>query len=178
MTSAAPLLLASFPLALIAAALSDLQRFIIPNWISLFLIAGFAVAFAGGAAMGGLGFADLAGHLGVGAGGLLLGFALWACGLWGGGDGKLLAAAALWFDPSSAVQLMFAVVLCGGACAVIALLLNRYRSVLVMIPGIGLLPFEKYAQTVPYGLPIAAGAILALPNSGLYQALSTPAGVS
>ena len=172
MTSVAPLLLTTFPLALILAALSDVQRFIIPNWISLTLIVGFFVAFAGGAAMGELGLRDLAGHLGVGACGFLLGFALWACGLWGGGDGKLLAAAALWFDPSSATHMLLWIAICGGATAMIALVLYAARHMLVMIPVIGRLPFEKYAKTVPYGLPIAIGAMLALPKSGLFVALA------
>lgn len=171
MTEATPLLLATFPIALLAAALSDLQRFIIPNWISLTLVAGFAVAFAGAALMGELGLLDLAGHLGVGLGGFAIGFALWACGVWGGGDGKLLAAAALWFDPSSAGHMLLTIAMAGGAAALIGLALYAARNVLIMVPVIGRLPFEKYARTIPYGAPIAAGAILALPRSDLYIAL-------
>lgn len=172
MSTVAPLLLATFPLALFAAALSDLQRFIIPNWISLTLIIGFLVAFAGGALTGGLGLWDLAGHLGVGAGGFLLGFTLWACGLWGGGDGKLLAAAALWFDPSSAAHMLLWIATCGGVAGLIGLLLYAARDILIMVPYFGRLPFDQYSKTIPYGVPIAAGAMIAIPSSGLFQALT------
>ncbi|MEM9726265.1 MAG: prepilin peptidase [Pseudomonadota bacterium] len=167
-----PVLLSAFPLALIAAALTDLQRFIIPNWTSLLLILGFGVAFTAGAVNGALGVGDLATHLGVGLAGFAIGFVLWACGLWGGGDGKLLAAAALWFDPSAVLMMLLWVAVFGGLTAIACFMLVAFKEVLYPLPVVGRLPFEKYSRTVPYGVAIAAGALMALPDSVMFSAVT------
>ena len=172
MTAAAPFLLSAFPLALIAAALSDLQRFIIPNWTALLLIAGFPVAFLAGVVNGDLGVLDLITHLGVGLTGFAIGFALWACGLWGGGDGKLLAATALWFDPSSALTMLLWTAVFGGGVALFGLIASGMRYRLAALPVFCHIPFEKIGKTIPYGVAIAAGALFALPSSRLFAAVA------
>lgn len=83
--------------ALVAAsAWTDWRRREIPH---AFLIAMLALwVLAAFAAPGALGAAPLAGLV-CGGVALLLGYAMYAFGAFGGGDGKLLAAAALWLGP-------------------------------------------------------------------------------
>ena len=73
----------------------------------------------------------------------------------GGGDVKLLAAVALWFELSRLPVLILAVTLCGGAIA--ALFIARRLLLPVKAGGPGGL--RRRSGTVPYGLAIAAGAI-------------------
>ncbi|MEL6978999.1 MAG: prepilin peptidase [Pseudomonadota bacterium] len=172
--SAASLVLSIFPLALIAAALSDVRRFIIPNWTSLLLIGGFLTAAVAAALTGGLGLWAFSLHLAVGLTCFAVGFGLWAFGLWGGGDAKLFAAAALWFDPTAAVMMTTYILLIGGGFGVLALMALKFRFAIAQaIPAAGQIDFEKYAKTAPYGVAIAAGALLALPSSTLFIALTS-----
>lgn len=77
-------------------AWTDWRRREVPDWTVLTLVGlwGFAAVFAPGA-LGGTAMEGLA----CGAAGLAAGFVLHALGWLGGGDGKLLAAAALWLGP-------------------------------------------------------------------------------
>ena len=76
--------------ALIAAAASDLSRYEIPNGLSVALAAGFVfAAFT-------LSGADLASHLAAGGATFIFTVLLFARGLIGGGDVKLMSATALW----------------------------------------------------------------------------------
>jgi len=81
-----------FPLCMLAAAVSDIRKFIIPNSVSLILIAGFFLCFA----VSGLGMDVLLNHVLSGIVMLAVGIALFAFRVCGAGDSKLLAAAALW----------------------------------------------------------------------------------
>lgn len=86
MTSALPLFVGALPLCLYAAW-SDLRLMIIPNWVSIGLLAVFVVV--------GLMFLplpDFGWRLAIGFGVLAVGFVLNAIGLVGGGDVKMLAA--------------------------------------------------------------------------------------
>ena len=94
------LLFLSFPAAMAFAGAMDLFTMTIPNRISIGLILAFVVA----AAMAPLGWPELASHVGAGLLMLVVGIALFACGFLGGGDAKLLAAAALWFGFEGLLQ--------------------------------------------------------------------------
>lgn len=165
---AASFALLAFPALLTWAAVSDVTRFIIPNWVSLALIVAFVPAFA----LSGLGWGALGGHLAMGVGFLVLGFALFATGVWGGGDGKLLAAVALWFEPALAMELLLAIALSGGALGLTAVLLSAYRVELWMaVPGLRGVAFDDMARKAPFGVAIAFGALVTLPAGGLVAAL-------
>src|SRR3954471_12119338 len=85
-------LLVVFPFLMAYAAASDLLTMTIPNRLCAALVAAFGVL----AVAAGLGWSDLAGHLGAAAATLVVTFTLFAFGLIGGGDAKLAAATALW----------------------------------------------------------------------------------
>ena len=153
----------TFIVLVLLAARSDAKTLRIPNWISLSLLANFFVA--GLAAK--MPLEDIALSLGVGVAALVVGFILFFLRLFGGGDAKLYAAIALWMGWPLVGYYSIAVVLLGGGVAVIAVVLRK---------GLGLWPdwlvnsarglFEKN-KSIPYGLAIVAGALLALPRMAL-----------
>lgn len=146
MTGIAPVLAA---VCLAIAVASDLARREIPNGASL----GLAVAFflstlaatATSSALGtGLAVGALVGGLGIGA---------WARGWIGGGDAKLLAAAALWIGWEPLVGFLLVTALGGG------ILVLGMRVV-------GRTPVGALA--VPYALPIAIAIAVSAPASPFF----------
>ena len=89
---------------------------------------------------------------------LTLGTLLFAKGVFGGGDVKVLAATGLWFSIPGAAQMLFATILSGG---VLALLVLGARLVKWNEAVQGRLPFLRPNAGVPYGIAIAAGALIA-----------------
>jgi prepilin peptidase CpaA len=144
-----------FGFAMAAAAIEDVARFRISNITSLIVFAGaIGAAIIVGPSWtmwenGAVFLAVLAVGIGAFAGGFL-----------GGGDVKLFAAAALWFDIQSAVWFIAFVFIAGGVVAILYLATR---------------PFRKSAQgkkgtRIPYGLPIALGALaLALVDRGAFR---------
>src|SRR3954452_20254408 len=82
-----------FPVLMAFAAASDLLTMTISNRVSLALAAGFLAL----AAVSGMEFYDILSHLGAGLTVLVVAFGCFAMGWVGGGDAKVVAAAALWF---------------------------------------------------------------------------------
>jgi prepilin peptidase CpaA len=160
------ILLFVFPFAMAYAAAADLLTMTIPNRLSLGLLAAFAVI----APIAGLAWQAILIHLAVGSGMLLLGIALFAFGVVGGGDAKLLAAASLWLGLEPLVPFLGYVGLFGG---VLALAVLAYRSVPAgarPLPGWALRLHTK-GGGVPYGVAIAAGALTVYPSTFWYAAL-------
>ncbi|MDG2530979.1 A24 family peptidase [Caulobacter endophyticus] len=152
----------------VVGGLKDATSYTIPNWISLALIAAFPVA----AVVGGVGWAGAGLSLLVGVGLLVVGMAMFALRWVGGGDAKLLAACALWMGVPGIAPFLLATALAGGA---LTLGLMSFRSgwLAPMIAGgpawVRRLGDKK--GDIPYGVAIAAGALAALPQSIIGQAL-------
>ena len=170
MSLASPLslILISFPFCLLAAAITDLQRFIIPNWTSILLAISFFIC----AIASGLSFEAIAAHLAVGAAGLAVGFTLFALGLWGAGDGKLLAAAALWFDPIAAASFVLYGSMAGGVLGAVSIAFIAFHANFGRYIGFDLPLLARLRTQTPYGVAIAAGAMIALPESDLFRAVA------
>lgn len=128
-----------------AAMWTDLRRRQIPHWIVAGIVGCWVVAalFARGV----LGASPLASIL-CGSAMLLVGFVLHACGWLGGGDGKLLAALALWLGPSETGWALIAT----GAIGLLLTLLALVRC------------HEWRQRGIPYAIAIAppASTLLAL----------------
>jgi prepilin peptidase CpaA len=157
-------LVAIFPALLIVAALGDLITYRIRNWISLAMIAGFALA----APALGLPLAAVGQHVGVGAVALVVGVGMFALGWIGGGDAKVFAAAALWLGWPAAVTYVFATCIAGGGLAFGLLVLRsgHLRPLLTTGPA-WISRLAEPGENVPYGVAIAIGALAALPGSAL-----------
>lgn len=156
---------AALPAMMFVAALTDLREYRIPNWTSGWLAIGGLAAIA----LSGMAWTDAGLQLAMGAAALALGVLLFALGVWGGGDGKLVAAAALWFDPSSMLMFLLYTSFAGAGMAVIALALNYFKVLLWRIPILRRLPIEHWAKRSPYGVAIAIGALAAFPESLLFR---------
>jgi len=171
MTALVQIVLASaFPILAIVAALKDLTTYTIPNWIPLLLLG----AFAGLAATGGMSWDVLGIHLLVGAGALAAGMAMFALGWIGGGDAKLMAAAALWLGWPVTQTFLLDTALAGGAFAFL-LLLARGQLIRAFVPihsgWVGRLVTP--GEPAPYGVAIAIGALAAFPASELIRFVHT-----
>jgi prepilin peptidase CpaA len=159
------LLLLVVPALLALAAGWDLTSFTIPNFISLALIAAFAL-FAALVHMtpGAIGM-----HAAAGGVGLVAGFALFAFGVIGGGDAKLFAATALWFGFAHMLDFLLAASLFGGGLA-LAILSLRSLPLPAMLSGQGwLVRLHDAKSGIPYGVALAAGALVVLPHTELYR---------
>jgi prepilin peptidase CpaA len=163
---------AVFTLLLVGACVSDVQRRRIPNVLVLIL------------ALCGLGFSLVANPIRPGAAhaaggaavGLVIWLPFWMMGKLGAGDVKLFAAAGAWLGPMGAVTGALVAAVCGGiltlgwlvheqgvastlrGIALRGLLLrgNAARAG-VQAPSLLVVPATR---RVPYGLALAAGALL------------------
>lgn len=78
----------------------------------------------------------------------------------GGGDVKLLAATALWFDIGGAAWLIGAIALLGAGVALLFILFRRIAPEAVLLRS-GMVSLKRKGP-IPYGLGIASGAIAAI----------------
>ena len=141
-----------FAILLIAAAAEDSMRLRISNiTVGLVLLGAIAASVLVGPAIA------LWQNLAILAGLILVGMPLFAAGKLGGGDVKLLAVTAAWFDLGTLPRLLLAVCLAGGVLALLIIVLRTFRwsdearrRVVLLRPGGG----------IPYGVAIAAGALI------------------
>lgn len=156
------LALTAFAGLLVWAAWSDLRDYIIPNRISI------AVAAIYPAHIAATGAVDIVpGALASAAAVFAAGFALFAFRIAGGGDVKLMTAAALWAGPAQMFEFLIMTALGGGLLA--AFLAARAWRVNMEAQPDGTLAHRIVAirdTKVPYGAAIALG--------GLYIAAGVP----
>ncbi|MGH6892435.1 MAG: A24 family peptidase, partial [Dongiaceae bacterium] len=99
---------------LLAAAISDIMRYRIPNYLVYAIVVTFAVATAFDFAWAALGWSLLAA-----VGMLVLGAGLFALGLFGGGDVKLISAMALWTGFADLPRFLLIMSAAGGLLGVV-----------------------------------------------------------
>jgi prepilin peptidase CpaA len=141
----------------IAAALSDLKEFRIPNRISLALLALYPLHVLASPLP-----VDWLMALAIASLVFAAGLTLFFCGLVGGGDVKFLAATSLWAGGTLTLPLLCVMGLAGGVLALLALgvqNIRRYRS--TGIAGVIVPDTAIAAPKLPYGVAIAAGAFYA-----------------
>ncbi|MES1198988.1 MAG: prepilin peptidase [Pseudomonadota bacterium] len=168
-------MLEALPLVLFAAfllfgAFSDIASMTIPNWLSIAMAAAFPVC----AVALGMPWNIIGLHLAFGIGVLVITFVLFQFNVMGGGDAKLIAAAAVWTGVGAFWPFAVWTMIAGGLLA-LALLIARK----------GLKPSEarpafvnrllKPQGGIPYGVAIMTGGLAvlsALPFAG--AALTLP----
>lgn len=152
-----------FPLCMSIAAISDLLTMTIPNRLSLALAISFFVL----APIAGLSLAEIGMHLAGACTVFFACFTLFALNVMGGGDAKLLAAAALWFGlDASLLEFLIYVAFIGGAVTILIMLL-RSQANTILAMGLPLPNSLVIAKKIPYGIAIAIGGIMAFPSSPL-----------
>ncbi len=154
---------------LIGAALHDVLRFTIPNWVHVAL----AALFAGAAlAYAPAGFPWVE-HLGAGVLLFAIGAALFYFNLMGGGDAKLIGAVGLWVGFDGLLPFVLIMALAGGALALVVMLLRLVVRKLLPPKAEAKSWPELIARRkdLPYGVAIAAGAIAVLGRTPLLTPL-------
>ena len=164
--SVAIVLFALFAICQIIAAVNDALTMKIPNWISLTLLAGFIciTPFAW------VDIATFGEHILIGLGVFAVAFAMFAAGWLGGGDAKLLAATAFWWQIPDLFPYLLVTTIAGGALALFLIIGRRFIPVkLLTSPWLHRL--FKDETKMPYGIALAIGALVTLPKSQIYLAL-------
>ncbi len=154
-------ILVIFPFLMAYAAASDLLTMLIPNRISLALIAAFAAL----ACTGLMSVEEIGLHLGAAALVLAVTFGLFAFGVIGGGDAKLAAATALWLGFDGLVDYLLVASLLGGGLtlAILAARSHPLPQAAARLPFI--LHLHDRKTGIPYGIALAAAALLVFPET-------------
>jgi prepilin peptidase CpaA len=150
-----------FPVCMAYAAASDLFTMTISNRLSLVLIVGFIAL----APFTGMNLETVLLHLAAGAVVLLVAFGCFAAGWIGGGDAKLAAVAALWLGLHHVLEFLTLSAVLGGG---LTLLLLSFRgavlpAMVIRQPWVARLHDRK--SGVPYGIALAAAALVVYPSS-------------
>ncbi len=158
----------AFPACLVWAAISDIRSMTIPNRLTI----GMAVAFLPVAMLCHLSLAQLGLHLGLGLAGLVLGMVLFALGVMGGGDAKLIAGTCLWLGLHGTVSMLIYTALAGGVLTLG--LLGARKAPVAAVTG----PLPPWINRhldpkgdIPYGIAICAGGLLAIGQCDLLPLL-------
>ena len=133
----------------------------IPNWLTILI----ALLFFPMALLTSMPWEVLGLHLLVGIGMFVTGFVLFALGLFGGGDAKLLAAAGLWLGWPDLMPFLVMTAFAGGALALCIAAWSMISLASEVKDGSLFRAFGSIKPNVPYGYAFAIGAILAFPQS-------------
>jgi prepilin peptidase CpaA len=156
-----------FPALMAFAASSDLLTMTISNRLSLALAGGFFVLTI----VTGMGLTAIGMHLAAAALVLVITFGLFSQGWIGGGDAKLAAATALWFGFDYLLDYLVYASLFGG---LLTLILIQFRH--MPLPGPlarqkWILRLHESGGGVPYGIALAAAALMVYPKTGWMTAI-------
>jgi prepilin peptidase CpaA len=145
---------------LLFAAASDIATMKIPNWVSIAMAASFPLL----ALLAGASWAAIGLHLGFGALALIACFALFQFGVLGGGDAKLIAAAAVWTGVEGFAPFALFTALAGGALTISLMMARQALAPSEARPAF-VNRLLRPKGGVPYGVAIAAGGLAALAAS-------------
>jgi prepilin peptidase CpaA len=152
------------PALMIIAAMTDVTSYRIPNWLTGLI----AALFFPMALLTGMPLQEFGWHLAAGALLFVIGYALFAVRMFGGGDSKLMAAAGLWFGTAQTLPFLIMTAVAGG---VLALVIAGWSVFMVFWqihgPDEGIIDqkLKKVRPKLPYGFAFAVGAILAFPDT-------------
>ena len=163
--SLAFIIFAIFIFGMLFAAYKDATTMKIPNWISVMIL----LAFLAITPFVWQGWAIFGQHLLVGLSVFLFGFALFATGSLGGGDAKLMAATAFWWQWTDLYQYVMWTAIAGGAIAIMILLARKFMPAQVLYSP-WFYKLIKEEPQMPYGLALAFGGIMTLVNSKIFAA--------
>ena len=164
---------AVLPALLVAAAVSDLTTYTIPNLIPgaiILLFVSFVVLLA--LSGQGMSWSETGLHVLCGVIALLAGMALFAAGWIGGGDAKLFAAAVLWLGWDVLLDYTLMVCLLGGALTLGLLALRQMPLPSFLMKQQWFARLSDHKGGVPYGVALALAALLVLPDARVFQIAS------
>jgi len=157
-----------FPAMMAFAATSDLLTMTIANRVSLILVGGFVLL----AVLMGMSPASMLAHVGAAAAVLVVVFVIFTRGWIGGGDAKLAAATVLWLGFAHIADYLFYASLFGGA---LTLAIIQFRAMPLPQLFVGREWAERLHRSdngVPYGIALAAAALLVYPHTEWMAAIA------
>ncbi|MEW5703197.1 MAG: prepilin peptidase [Pseudomonadota bacterium] len=134
------------------AAISDFYSYLIPNRVSV----AAAILFCAHV-LAALPTIDWIGALLTGGTVFLVGAAMFAFRLIGGGDVKLLSAAALWAGPEQIIDFLLVTALAGGLISLAMMTALRLYRPGPVEAAVSSPRFSMRKQYIPYGVAIATG---------------------
>jgi prepilin peptidase CpaA len=157
-----------FPALMAFAACSDLLTMTISNRVALALVGGFfAVALVTGMTA-----VAIAWHVAAGFLVLVIAFLCFARAWIGGGDAKLAAATVLWLGFDHAFAYLLWASLFGGLLTVVVVYF-RTMPLPESLEGQGwAMRLHKLDAGIPYGIALAAAALLIYPDTVYMRALA------
>lgn len=162
---------AVLPALLVAAAVTDLMSYTIPNiipaaMILLFLSFLILIALSGGPSMS---WNETGLHFLCGAVGLLIGMAMFAAGWIGGGDAKLFAAAVLWLGWDAMLDYTLMVSILGGALTLGLLAMRQLPLPVFLVKQAWFGRLSDHRGDIPYGIALSLAALLVLPDTRVFE---------
>jgi prepilin peptidase CpaA len=156
-----------FPMLMAFAAASDLLTMRITNRLVLLVVAGFFLV----ALIAGLPLETIGIHVATAAVVLVVTIGFFALGWIGGGDAKLIAATTLWFGLAGMLPYLVYASLLGGSLT-LGLLAIRQWPLPLQLKQVAWIDRLHDAKTgVPYGIALAAAALLLYPGSIIFERL-------
>lgn len=162
MTMSDAIRLLLFPALMAFAASSDLFTMTISNRLSLTLAGGFFLLTI----VTGMALATIGMHLAAAAVVLVVAFGLFSQGWIGGGDAKLAAATALWFGFGHLLDYLIYASLFGGALTLLLIQFRKLPLPAVLARQNWILRLHETGGGVPYGIALAAAALVVYPKTG------------
>jgi prepilin peptidase CpaA len=162
------MVLGLFPAAMAYAAASDLLTMTISNKLSIALVAGFYFV----ALLLGIPATTIAIHSATAFVVLAISFSMFAAGWIGGGDAKLVAAIALWLGFDQLFSFLILASIFGGLLTVSLLMVRRYALPACLLGQSWVERLHAPTTGVPYGIALAAAALMTYPHSAVMKALA------
>ncbi len=161
-----------FAAGMLTAAIRDASTMTIPNWASLLILGGFILVipfmWSSWAAIGSP-WSILGEHAAVGITVFVAGFVIFAFGWLGGGDAKLMAATAFWWQWPDLLLYLVYTTFAGGVLAILIVFGRKFIPAQALtMPWLHRL--MKDETKMPYGLALAFGALVTLPQSAIFNA--------
>jgi len=163
---AAYLALSILPLGLALASFSDLARMTIPNSISAVILVSFFLL----APFLGLGWSEIGMSAVASLAVFVVCFSLFAANVMGGGDAKLLTAAACWFGFNQSLLLFLVATSALGGILTLGILMIRAHSNTVLAMGVALPKSLTTAKKIPYGIAISVAGFLTFEHAPVVEA--------
>ena len=163
------IIFAPLVILLALAAGWDLASYTIPNFIPLIVLLSFALF----SVAAGYTAASYETHALAALIALVVGFALFALGYIGGGDAKLFAAVAAWFGLHDLMQYVLVASIFGGALTLFLLAARRRPLPAVLANRSWMARLHDPQGGIPYGVALAAGALVILPYTELFRSLGS-----
>ena len=160
--------LTSFWALMLYAAYSDLKSYTLPNFISLLLIAGFCLVML----IIQPPLAGVAWHVGIGVILFVIGFLMFATGLFGGGDVKVIAALGLWLGPVNVLPFLTLMAVFGGILALALIIFRKIEIPQHWLKNSAIAGLHSKEEGIPYGVAIAIAALIEFPKTEIYMSLA------